>query len=98
MPDTKRKAPDSDVDMEDQQSDTTKRVKGDASTERNGVPGDNEPVQDHDLLGAQAAAAFIPFLSPQDLLPPKLPSKEELEGVLLGLRKKALVEEYFGGQ
>ena len=96
--DTKRKAPDSDVDMVDEQSETTKRVKGDVPVERNGVPGDDEPVQDHNLLGAQAAAAFIPFLSPQDLLPPKLPSKEELEGVLLGLRKKALVEEYFGGQ
>jgi len=54
------------------------------------------PSEDLVLQSAQAAAAFIPSLSPQDLLPPKLPTKEELEGVLLDLRKKALVEEYFG--
>lgn len=54
------------------------------------------PDEDVVLRSAQAAAAFIPSLSPQDLLPPKLPTKEELEGVLLDLRKKALVEEYFG--
>lgn len=96
--DTKRKAPDSDVNMEDEQDETAKRVKTNASTERNDIPSSEPSAQDHDLLGAQAAAAFIPFLSPQDLLPPKLPSKEDLEGVLLSLRKKALVEEYFGGQ
>lgn len=96
--DAKRKAPDHDVDMEDQQDETAKRVKADASTERNGSANSETPAQDHQLLGAQAAAAFIPFLSTQDLLPPKLPSKEELESVLLGLRKKALVEEYFGEQ
>ncbi|THH09002.1 hypothetical protein EW145_g2320 [Phellinidium pouzarii] len=48
------------------------------------------------MQSARAAAAFIPFLSPVDLLPPKLPTKDEMEGVLLGLRKKALVNEYFG--
>jgi len=45
---------------------------------------------------AQQAASFIPFLSPEDLIPPKLPSHEEMEGVLLALRKRALMEEYFG--
>lgn len=44
---------------------------------------------------AKATAAFIPFLSPDELLPPKMPSREEMEAFLLGLRKKALVEEYF---
>ena len=38
----------------------------------------------------------IPFLTPEDLQPPKLPTKEELDGVLLGLRKQALLEEYLG--
>lgn len=47
-------------------------------------------------LHAEAAAAYIPFLTADNLLPPKLPSREEMEGVLLDLRKKALVEEYFG--
>lgn len=47
---------------------------------------------------AQAAAAYIPFLSADNLLPPKLPTREELEKVLLDLRKQALVEEYFGSE
>jgi pre-mRNA-splicing factor ISY1 len=48
------------------------------------------------LAHARAAAAYIPFLSVESLLPPKMPTKEEMEGVLLELRKRALVEEYFG--
>ena len=47
-------------------------------------------------IHAQAAAAYIPFLDVEHLLPPKLPTHNEMEGVLLALRKKALVEEYFG--
>lgn len=42
------------------------------------------------------AAAFIPFLTPEELAPPKLPSREELEGALLALRKRGLLEDYFG--
>lgn len=38
----------------------------------------------------------IPFLTPEHLQPPKMPTKEELDGVLLGLRKQALLEEYLG--
>lgn len=45
---------------------------------------------------AEAAASYIPFLTAEELLPPKLPVREEIESVLLELRKKALVEEYFG--
>nr|GAT60890.1 predicted protein [Mycena chlorophos] len=48
------------------------------------------------LAHARLAAAYMPFLSPSLLVPPKLPSTAEIEGVLLALRKKALVEEYFG--
>jgi len=51
---------------------------------------------DASRLHAQAAAAYIPFLDVEHLLPPKLPTHSEMEGVLLALRKKALVEEYFG--
>ena len=51
---------------------------------------------DPQLVHARAAVAFIPFLSPENLLPPKLPTREEMEAVLLDLRKRALVEEYFG--
>jgi len=54
------------------------------------------PAADASRLHAQAAAAYIPFLDVEHLLPPKLPTHSEMEGVLLALRKKALVEEYFG--
>jgi pre-mRNA-splicing factor ISY1 len=47
---------------------------------------------------ARAAAAYIPFLTPEMLMPPKMPTTEEMEKVLLDLRKKALVEEYFGNE
>lgn len=53
---------------------------------------DTDPAKAH----AQAAAAYIPFLTADNLLPPKLPTREEMEKVLLALRKQALVEEYFG--
>lgn len=48
------------------------------------------------LAHAQAAASYIPFLSADSLMAPSLPTRAEMEGVLLTLRKKALVEEYFG--
>ena len=47
---------------------------------------------------ARAAAAYIPFLTTEMLMPPKMPTPEEMEKVLLDLRKKALVEEYFGNE
>jgi len=47
-------------------------------------------------IHAQAAAAYIPFLDVEHLSPPKLPTHDEMEGVLLALRKKALLEEYLG--
>jgi len=47
---------------------------------------------------ARAAVAFIPFLTPEMLMPPRMPTTEEMEKVLLDLRKKALVEEYFGNE
>ncbi|KZP10631.1 Isy1-domain-containing protein, partial [Athelia psychrophila] len=59
---------------------------------------DTDAKEDADpqVIHARAAAAYIPFLTPADLLPPVLPTREEMEGVLFGLRKRALVEEYFG--
>jgi pre-mRNA-splicing factor ISY1 len=53
-----------------------------------------DPALEH----ARAAASYIPFLDVDSLLPPKLPTREEMETVLLDLRKKALVEEYFGDE
>ncbi|KAJ7647480.1 Isy1-like splicing factor [Roridomyces roridus] len=51
---------------------------------------------DQALANARAAAAYISFLTPEMLVAPKLPTPAETEQVLLELRKKALVEEYFG--
>lgn len=48
------------------------------------------------LVHARATAAYIPFLTAEQLLPPAMPTHKEMEGFLLELRKRALVEEYFG--
>ncbi|KAK7036294.1 Isy1-like splicing factor [Favolaschia claudopus] len=45
---------------------------------------------------ASALAAYVPFLTAEMLLPPKLPTAAETEATLLALRKRMLVEEYFG--
>lgn len=47
-------------------------------------------------LHAQLAASYIPFLTPEALMPPTLPTRAEMEEVLLKLRKEALVQEFFG--
>lgn len=56
----------------------------------------SSPEADQARIHAQAAASYISFLTTEDLLPPKMPTREEMETVLLGLRKQALVDEYFG--
>lgn len=100
--DTKRKAPDDDDDDSTSATvaevDHSKRSKNDAIPPPTNVNGTTNGQLDTDTVtkAASAVAAFIPFLTPDDLLPPKLPSKQEMEDVLLKLRKKALVEEYFG--
>lgn len=76
--------------------DASKRPKTNGSlTHANGGPAPSSP-EDAILANAQAVASYIPFLTTDHLLPPKLPSREEMEQFLLELRKKALVEEYFG--
>lgn len=98
----KRKAADQDADVEMGDATISKRSKKKAAsqTKENAVPGttptDVDVNLDPQLEHARAAAAFITFLSPEHLLAPKLPTREEMEGVLLNLRKQALVEEYFG--
>ena len=97
----KRKAPDgdgdADVDMAaEPATDVSKRPKTDgANGQANGQEASPEEVV---LAHARATAAYIPFLSPDHLIPPKMPTREEMEHFLLDLRKKALVEEYFGDQ
>jgi pre-mRNA-splicing factor ISY1 len=96
QPSAKRKAPDDDPDNSDTiavDADDPKRAKiGKAD---DATPAANDAISPDDA--ARAAAAFIPFLTSEDLLPPKLPSRDEIEAVLLGLRKQALMSEYFGG-
>ncbi|KAH7928977.1 pre-mRNA-splicing factor ISY1 [Leucogyrophana mollusca] len=97
----KRKASDQDVDMANAEADSTeptKRSKSDSRPTGNGAAGEPTSVSHSQIEHAQAAAAYIPFLSPENLLPPRLPSREEMEGVLLNLRKQALVQEYFGDE
>ncbi|KAI0074955.1 pre-mRNA-splicing factor ISY1 [Panus rudis PR-1116 ss-1] len=101
----KRKAPDGDGDTEmppaeqqkngDTNGDVAKRARTDGATPS--ADGTSEPSQDEAAVSlARATAMYIPFLAPENLLPPKLPSREEKEKYILDLRKKALVEEYFG--
>ncbi|KAG2006914.1 pre-mRNA-splicing factor ISY1 [Coprinopsis cinerea AmutBmut pab1-1] len=92
---SKRKA-DSQDSEDAEMDDASKRTK----TENAPPSGTSSTASDNDVARAhaQAAASYIPFLQPENLLPPKLPSREEMEKVLLDLRKKALVEEYFGNE
>jgi len=95
--DGKRKAPDDDGKLAPEpDSELAKRSKPDTPVATPVVAQADVDVAASALAHARAAAAYIPFLSVESLLPPKLPTKEEMEGVLLELRKRALVEEYFG--
>lgn len=92
----KRKTADGESDVEmDSSRDETKRTKteGDSDSASAQTPA---ATADSTRLHAQTAASFIPFLQTEHLLPPKMPSRQEMESILLQLRKKALVEEYFG--
>ncbi|EPQ50794.1 Isy1-like splicing factor [Gloeophyllum trabeum ATCC 11539] len=85
---TKRKVPDEDIDMAD-----GKRTKtDDSSAAKVEEPEDKEQLE----MIVTAAASYIPFLCPEHLLPPKIPGREEMEKILLDVRKKAVLEEYFG--
>ena len=91
---TKRKA-DGDVNManeDDPPPENAKRSKSELAQQ----PVIPTPAPNSMQAHAQLAASYISFLSPEDLLPPKMPTREELEGVLLKLQKEALVNEYFG--
>jgi pre-mRNA-splicing factor ISY1 len=92
----KRKAPDSseegadDVEMTDGTSGAeSKRTKTSRKT------------ADAPASKSQAAPQISPLLSildPAELAPPKMPTRQEMEGVLLALRKRALLEEYLGSE
>ncbi|KAG5640843.1 hypothetical protein DXG03_006865 [Asterophora parasitica] len=86
---SKRKTAGEDVDMASP-DDNPKRPKSEATSAA--PANDADPAHAH----ATAAASYIPFLQTENLLPPRMPTRQEMETVLLALRKKALVEEYFG--
>jgi pre-mRNA-splicing factor ISY1 len=68
----------------------------DVAMDESSESGGEKGGQDMARAAAAAAASIVPFLTTADLMPPKMPTREEMEGILLALRKKALVEEYFG--
>lgn len=97
-PQPKRKHPPEDVEMANSSStpaETSKRPKKEGIIQSSTQPAtgvDDSPAAVH----ARAAAAYIPFLTAEMLMPPKMPTTEEMENLLLELKKKALVDEYFG--
>ncbi|KAG2118304.1 Isy1-like splicing factor [Suillus clintonianus] len=101
-PNAKRKAQEEDVEMDTVNADAAvpdqakrpRKADADGSTKADVIP--SSGVADSMRTHASAAAAYLGFLSAEDLMPPTLPTREEMEGVLLALRKQALVEEYFG--
>jgi len=89
----KRKA-DGDVSManeDDPPPENNKRTKADSVQQQVAPIAAPNSMQ----ANAQLAASYISFLSPEDLLPPKIPTRIEMEGVLLKLQKEALMNEYF---
>ncbi|PFH48333.1 hypothetical protein AMATHDRAFT_76785 [Amanita thiersii Skay4041] len=90
----KRKSPEDESTEMTSEGDEVKRTKTDGTMTTSAPPAvsDKDPAFAH----AQAAAAQISFLQVGHLLPPKLPTREEMESILLDLRKTALVAEYFG--
>lgn len=81
----------------DGSTEVTKRAKT-GSAEAPHLQPDAAASDEAMLAHAKRTAAYIPVLSPEVLMPPKLPTREEMEAFLLELRKKALVEEYFGNE
>jgi len=98
---SKRKhPPDGDAEMTTSSTseEAQKRPKKDGTTASQPATGVDANGDSPAAVHARAAAAYIPFLTPDMLMPPKMPTTEEMEKVLLDLRKKALVEEYFGNE
>jgi len=92
--------PDEDTEMTEGSTseEASKRPKKDGPTPSQSTTSVDVNGDSPAAVHARAAAAYIPFLTPEMLMPPKMPTTEEMEKVLLDLRKKALVEEYFGNE
>lgn len=61
-------------------------------------PGGDSPMTGADGDSTNPPQPMLSVLSPTDLQHPKMPAKEEMEGVLLALRKRALLEQYLGDE
>jgi pre-mRNA-splicing factor ISY1 len=88
----KRKADDGDVEMAetttDGETDKRTRIEGDELK-------DYEPINGNtDASTAAAIASFFGVLDQASMEPPKQPNKEELEAILLDVRKRSLLAEY----
>ncbi|KAG8808220.1 NineTeen Complex (NTC) component [Serendipita sp. 399] len=56
----------------------------------------DQVMDDQEATNGDSATSFIPFLTPEQLAPPKLPTKQEMDTILLELRKRTLLQEYLG--
>jgi len=76
---------------------TSKRKDGEDSTMED-VSNTKRVKQNNGQAAAVPAqrdiTSLIPFLTPEHLSPPKMPTKQEMDAILLELRKQALLQEY----
>jgi pre-mRNA-splicing factor ISY1 len=79
-----------DADMADGTVTSSKRLKTDSDANGNGNQDDSRPPPIFQL------PPLLSVLQPSDVSPPKMPTKQEMESVLLQLRKKAVLDEYLG--
>lgn len=88
----KRKAADEDVEM----AGTSSEGEGDKRTKLDGqsVEEGSESNGHADASTAAALASFFGVLDQASMEPPKQPNKEELEAILLDVRKRSLLAEY----
>ncbi|KAF9516835.1 hypothetical protein BS47DRAFT_1340452, partial [Hydnum rufescens UP504] len=69
---------------------TTKRLKTTDGHDENGDQGDPPPAP------AIQLPPLLSVLQPSDVAPPSMPTRQDMESVLLQLRKRAVLEEYLG--
>ena len=62
------------------------------------VPMDVDSEADPQRAAANMLVSYAPFFSPEELMQPKLATRSEMESVLLDLRKRAGLDEYFGDE
>jgi pre-mRNA-splicing factor ISY1 len=74
---------------------TAKRKEGEDSKMEDGSK--SKRAKQNNGQGAAAQrdiTSLIPFLTPEHLAAPKMPTRQEMDAILLELRKQALLQEY----